>query len=117
MLRLCHRSESPLLKPLHLLFGEHKADIPFPLVKALPADQQGVRLCPGVLSALRTGKLRLTRSLCSPLLACRSRLPMQLKPRRGQFCIRLPVATARDNVMADRLPGFLSPFLTGATWL
>ena len=42
-----------------LLLGEHEADIPFILVEALSADQEGVRLCPGVLSAVRAGKLRL----------------------------------------------------------
>jgi hypothetical protein len=47
------------LKPLHLLLGQHEADIHLILVKALPADQEGSRLRPCVLTALRAGKLRL----------------------------------------------------------
>ena len=44
---------------LHLLLGQHEANIPFPLVEALPTDQEGSRFCPGVLPAIGTGKLRL----------------------------------------------------------
>ena len=37
---------------------------------------------------------------------------MELKPCRRQFCIRLGIAAARENVMADRLTSFLSSLLT-----
>src|SRR5437764_4576799 len=100
-----------------LLFGQHEGHIPVILVVALPANQQRVRLRPGVLSALRTSKLCLTGFLRFAVVARRNGLPVELKPCRSQFCICLGVAAVRDNVMTHRLPGLLAARLAGSCWL
>ena len=42
---------------------------------------------------------------------------MELKTCSSQLCIRLRVAAVRDNVMGNRLPGFLSSRFAGGARL
>src|ERR1017187_6129931 len=69
-------------------FGEHHSDVAFTLLIALAANQQGVGLRPGVLSAFEASELGLAGFLRRGLLTFGGRLPMQLKAGGLQLGIR-----------------------------
>jgi hypothetical protein len=63
---------------LRLLLCHHGVNISVSLIETLTADQAGSRLRPGILSALRTGKLSLACFLRAPDRG--NRLPVELIP-------------------------------------
>ena len=77
-------------------------DIALAVFVAVAANQQGVRLRPGVLPALRAGELRLAGPLALRLLGFLGRLPMQLKAGRLQLRVGTGVGASGDDVMRDR---------------
>jgi hypothetical protein len=112
------------------LLSQHEATLPFPLIITLAAEQEGVWLCPGVLSALRTGKLRLAGFL--PQLTGAGLTPEELQELEHQELLDNiswlkdeRTMSGRINIAEDEIgdeqltqmqqiePEFMKPIITG----